>query len=159
MSFMYKIIAVLFFLIIPGIIWAQILPKEGSKLNYRIIGFSFPAKQDVTKYTIEIADGKCNSEESFKKNIIASFSSDTNRIIGEVPSFGKEYTWRIVFVNNATKTKNELHHFSTMMVPEVDTNIMRLRIIKQAKKYKDGYVFVDERNTGVVSSLRSPLYK
>ena len=104
---MYKILTVLFFLTIPGKTWAQILPKEGSKLNYRIIGFSFPAGNTGCKYKIDIASGNFNSEESFKKNIITSFSSDKNKIIGEVPSFGKEYTWHVVYMNkNGTQTKS-----------------------------------------------------
>ena len=143
-SFMYKILTVLFFLTIPGKTWAQILPKEGSKLNYRIIGFSFPAGNTGCKYKIEIAAGNFNSEESFKKNIITSFSNDKNKIIGEVPSFGKEYTWHVVHMNkNGTQTKSALHHFSTGMIPEMDTNIIRFRVIKPAEKYKDAYIFLD----------------
>ncbi|MFI5140131.1 MAG: aryl-sulfate sulfotransferase, partial [Sphingobacteriales bacterium] len=96
------------------------------------------------KYKIQIAQGHYDNVDSFKKNIIASFSNDSNKIIGEVPSFGKEYTWRTVFANiDSTKTKGQLHHFSTMIIPEVDTSVTRLRITKSAEKYKDAYVFID----------------
>ncbi len=146
---MDKILAILFFLcIISCEVNAQILPKEGGKLNYRIIGFKFPAKDNGSKYKIEIAQDTYDDEHAFNKNIIKSFSSDTNRIIGEVPSFGTKYTWRTIFTDkNGTKTKSELHHFSTMIIPSVDTNVTRLRIIKGAKKYKDAYVFLDELKT------------
>ena len=49
---------------------SQILPKDGSRLNYRIIGFSVPSKEQVTAYKIEIAIGNIISDEEFQKNII-----------------------------------------------------------------------------------------
>ena len=123
---------------------SQMLPKENSILNYRIIGFSFPA-QKANKYKIEIATGKYYSIDSFKKNIIYSAYSKNKKIIAEVPAFGKQYTWRIV-ANNSQEpnVKNdELHHFQVLEIPEVDTAVTHLRIIQKALKYKDAYVFLD----------------
>ena len=125
---------------------AQILPGEGSKLNYRLIGFTFPSKQSVNTYKIEIAAGTYHSEDLFKKNIIASFSGDTNKIVGEVPAFGKQYTWRYVYMNTV-QTKSRFYHFSTSIIPEADTNVIRLRIMKHAEKYKDAYVFSETTRT------------
>ena len=142
---MYKIGVILFFLFITFFrLNAQILPLENSKLNYRLIGFSFPEGKTGYNYKIEIATGNFNSEDSFKKNICLSFSSDKNKIIGEVPSFGMQYTWRTVFTNaNLMITKSSLHHFSTAIIPDVDTNIKRLRITMYANAYKDAFVFLD----------------
>ncbi len=152
---MYKIIALFFCLTLPGKIWTQTLPKEGSKLNYRIIGFSFPEYDKDCKYKIELAQGTYYNESLFEKNIIASFSGDTNRIIGEVPAFGKEYTWRTIYIgsdsygmNRNTKNKgNALHHFSTMITPVVDTNLYRLRIMKNADQNSEFYVLSDATGT------------
>ncbi len=141
---MYKILTGLFFLfIIPHQLRAQVLPKEDSKLNYRLIGFSFPQAQPGSKYKVEIAQGNYSNEQLFKKNIFRSYTGDKNEIIGEVPAFGKQYTWRSVATKNAAITKSALYHFSTMTSKRVDTNNTRLRIIKHTQKYKDAYVFMD----------------
>ena len=142
---MYKVLSILF-LCITSInqLSAQIFPKENSKLYWRIIGFSFPAQTGSITYTIEIAKGDCNSESAFEKNKITSTSGKKNKIIAEVPSFGCDYTWRTVsVVNNNTKTKSTLHHFSVKITPDVDPAVKRLRIIKSAEKYQDHYVFID----------------
>jgi len=139
-SFMHRILLLLLF--IPAQLRSQIFPKEGSKLNYRIIGFSFPQIKNAEKCRLEIATGNYNTEDSFRKNIISYIDCDSNKIIAEVPSFGGNYTWRVVY--KAKKgTKNELHHFSTLTCPNVDTANIRLRIIQSTEKYKDAYVFLD----------------
>ena len=146
-SFMHKILIV-FFIYLASFyqLDAQIFPRESSRLNYRIIGFSFPSKPTVNKYNIEIAAGAYNSEDSFKKNIIKSFSGDNNKIIGEVPAFGKQYTWRYIYMN-PVQIKSSFYHFSTGIIPEADTNVTRLRIMKHAEKHKDAYIFSDAART------------
>jgi len=143
---MNRIISLLFFsfIIVPQL-HARIFPEENSTLNYRLIGFCFPAPHHVNNYSIEIALGNYNTADSFKKHIILSRYADTNRLIAEVPFFGKDYTWRIVFTTrNSTKIYNSrLYHFSTGYIPAVDTNLNRLRILTSAQKYKDAFVFVD----------------
>jgi len=123
---------------------SQILPEEGSKLNYRLIGFSFPNRENTDSFTIEIAKGIITNSNSFKKNIIKSYSGNKNRIIAEVPFWGEDYTWRIIYTKGKFKgTLNGFHHFSTLIIPEVDTNKMRLRILHAAEKYKDAFVLLD----------------
>lgn len=128
----------------PWLVQAQILPKEGSKLNYRIIGFTFPAAQSNGPYTIEIAKGHYNSEDSFKSNIINTITAKTNKAIIEVPSFAQDYTW---CYKGAGQTSAELHHFSTYLRPCADTTVMRLRVVHEAEKYKDAYIFTDNNRT------------
>ena len=36
---------------------AQVLPSEGRKLSYRIVGFTFPEQKWAVSYDIEIANG------------------------------------------------------------------------------------------------------
>ena len=86
------IISLLF--LIPQRLLSQIVPKEGNILNYRLIGFSFPAAKPTVNYTIEIASGHLIDESSFRKNIIKTISCKTNKVILEVPYFGAQYTWR-----------------------------------------------------------------
>jgi len=135
-------------ILIPQYLKAQIAPAEDRVLNYRIIGFSIPQEQKVANYTLEIAAGNYNSEDSFKKNIINTLHSKTNKIIAEVPSFGSAYTWRVVYAfSKSSKTITALFHFNTGKIPEVDTNITRLRITKAALEYDSAYVFLDDNKT------------
>ena len=127
---------------------AQVSPKEGSKLHYRIIGFSVPRAENAASYEIEISGCNCYSEDSFNKSILVSAGGKENKIIAEVPSFGSQYTWRVKYVaKNGAKTKSRLYHFSTTSIPNVDTSNTRLRITKAANKYRDAYVFLDHART------------
>ena len=122
----------------------QVFPKEGSALYYRIVGFSCPAQSWAVRYGIEIAGGSYNDEGAFTKNISQAINSKSSKIIGEVPYFGAQYTWRIVFVMKDSSRKHSiLYHFSTRTSPDVDTAVTRLRVMKPAERYKDAYVFLD----------------
>src|ERR1035437_1337868 len=113
---MPKILVILLFFIIPFQLKSQIQPKEGSKLSYRIIGLSFPQETQAHNYKIEIAAGNYNTIDSFRKNIVRSAESESNKIIAEVPSFGTQYTWRIVYEDKKTVINNSaLHHFTTQI--------------------------------------------
>ncbi len=132
------------FLISFSKINAQVVPQEGSKLSYRLIGFSFPATAGVKNYRIEIALGHFTAEPDFEKEIVTRLNTSKNKVIGEVPYFGKKYTWRIVYNSDLKgKTYSRFYHFSTETIPECDTADFRLRIIKNAQTYKGAYVFVD----------------
>ena len=136
--------ALLFFLIISIPLRSQVFPKEGSTLNYRLIGFSFLPGEKMKNSLLEIALGNYNNEDSFKKNIIASIDVSDHKLIAEVPSFGKQYTWRVI---HATKKEGgTFYHFSIGMMARADTSITRLRIIKRAEKYSNSYIFIDGVN-------------
>ena len=138
--FMIRVLSAFFLFFIPCELTAQILPKEDSHLNFRIIGFSFPGEKKTATCSLEIAKGHFNNIDSFKKNIIKSVQCKTNKIIAEVPAFGCDYTWH---TECKDKIVVDLHHFSTGITPRIDTATSRLRIIKKAEKYKDAYVFCD----------------
>ncbi len=126
----------------PYVVSSQIFPREGSRLNYRIIGFSFPQVKDGTKCTLEIARGNDSTTSYFNKNIIKSVNCTNSKIIAEVPAFGSDYTWAVICAGEHL-TKDKLHHFSVLMSPKVDTATKRLRIASEATQYKDAYVFLD----------------
>jgi len=118
---------------------AQILPKEGSKLNFRLVGFSFPAERGVKQYNIEIASGDFYNEGDFKKHIIATRAADRNELILEVPNFGQTYTWRVV---NSQGT-GALHHFSIAYDEKIDLQRRRLRVVKQTQDYGGSFILMD----------------
>ena len=135
---------ILILLLLPLTLFAQVTPNDGSALNYRIIGFSFPAKEQAAGYEVEIAQGSCTTDAAFKKNITITATSDKNRVVAEVPAFGREYTWRTVYLDKKSKkTMGGLHHFSTLMSPDVNPDSVRLRMLLANPKYDSDYVFVD----------------
>jgi len=142
---MYKSIVFSLFVFMPCLLFSQIRPFEGSSLHYRLIGFSFPPGAD-SSYTIQIAEGVHYRLSSFDSNIVVSGVSKTNRLILEVPAFGKDYTWRVLYKGSADQKNMELHHFSTMFSPSIDEKLSRLRVIEHSDKFKDDYVFIDESN-------------
>jgi len=137
-----RTIAVLLLLLSPACQQAlsQVFPADGSKLHYRIIGFTFPVAGTNTSFTLEVAKGYYNSPDSFAKNIIVLQKGMAGRVIAEVPSFATSYTWRVVV---SKKAPSALYHFSTVNAYYGDTNRARLRIIKKAEQFKDAYVFSD----------------
>ena len=128
---------ILLLLVTPYSLKAQIFPKEGSSLNYRLIGFEFPSMPQGGICKLEIAAGLINSEDSFKRKILVSKDCKTNKIIAEVPAFGSQYTWRIVSPDNNMQAINIFHHFSTAKIQNVDTSLRRVRIIKKAAAYEN----------------------
>ena len=131
-------------LITPLSLFSKNTPAEGAALNYRIIGFSFSAKENTSKYIVKIAEGNLDNEKSFSKNILVTAESKTNRIVAEVPYFGKQYSWQVTYEDeHSKKTKSELFHFSTLMSPDVNPDSVRMRILCDSERYKDNYIFVD----------------
>jgi Arylsulfotransferase (ASST) len=123
---------------------AQIVPVEGAVLNYRIVGFSVPFAAGASGFDLEIARGTIDKEEQFKKNIVMTVTCAGSRTIAEVPDFGARYTWRVVYRNKvAGRHTSELHHFSTGIIPDIDTNNLRLRVTNSGASCKDGYVMLD----------------
>ena len=128
----------------PFLLGAQVWPKDGASVRYRLIGFSAPPAADVTSYRIEVAQGTFYNEDSFKSNITISKENNVPRAIIEVPQFGLPYSWRVVYSKkNKRAGKSELYHFMVERV-DVNTSQAQLRIIKHADKYKDASVFLDE---------------
>lgn len=117
----------------------QCLPKEGSALNYRIIGFSIPELKSAA-CTIEIAEGEIYDMDSFRVKIIKQDVFSNGKAVIEVPRFGAKYTWTVNSTGKSSVHGMVLHHFSTLSFPDSNT---RLHILKPTDKYSDGYVFVD----------------
>ncbi len=155
---MFRILISAFFLFVfPLHLISQILPKEGSSLTHRLIGFSFPSQEKVTNYKLEIAAGYNVTEDSFRNNIIKTLSGKEAKIIAEAPSFGSQYTWRTTSIINNITTKSDLHHFSTLAIPDVMRSTTRFRILQPAIKYNDAYVFLDG-NKGLYDMNGQPIW-
>lgn len=143
-----SIITLVFNAIFPSVLHAQVKPAEGSKLNYRIIGFRFPKKEICSGYVLEIAAGNFNNNEEFASHLCQTVSSDENKVIAEVPSFGSEYTWQVLYngKKDCIASKSELYHFSTGALPSggVDT---RLRVKAGVMNNEHSYILLDGNKT------------
>ena len=134
--------------LLPFLLSARLFPAEGSSLNYRLIGFSFPTSEGAENYRIEIAQGSIYSEDSFKNNLVRIAETNINRVIAEVPSFGSNYTWRISYVDKKNVTTTSVfYHFSTLKNKCVDSSLFRMKVEENAKKYADDYIFLDDNKT------------
>lgn len=121
---------------------------ENATLNYRIIAFSFPEVKGAGGYVIEIVQKHVDEYRVFNREIKQVVNSKVNSIAVEVPMFGAKYTWRVSAILGGEKKESEyLYHFKIGQLPYTDTSKYRLRIIKEASKYADGYVFVDATRT------------
>lgn len=141
-----SLVPIFIFLLLSFSLSAQITPAEGSNLHYRIIGFRFPAEKNAKSYKLQIALGDFSREDSFAKHVINNTSTKEDRVIIEVPSFGKNYTWRIQYEGAGGKVvrKSEFHHFKTGTNSRIDTNLFRMSVLQPAAPaYKDYYVAVD----------------
>ncbi len=127
---------------------AQVTPAEGSILNYRVIGCSFPARQKITEYQIQIAYGKFINIAEFTTHIKQTITSAHNKAIIEVPEFGNAYTWRVVYKKEGSVIETgKLCHFSTGIIPANTTGNKRLRVINNSGKFVSNYILVDGSNT------------
>ncbi len=120
--------------------YSQVFPKEGSMLNYRLIGFSIPATSKMERYSLEVALGKSNTEPDFTNNKVLQLEDNRPFFMAKVPAFGKDYTWRISIVGAKA---GKFHYFSTGIVPAVDTSSMRLRIMQKATAFENAVILLD----------------
>ncbi len=146
---MRSVFCTLISLFIVNVLSAQVTPVENSLLHYRLIGISFPAIANIDNYQIDVADGYYSAGPEFDAHITSSYAVTTNRQVIEVASFNQLYTWRITYkVGNKSLYVSELHHFKVLPLPQfLGRRPYRLRVLKQAEKYKDAYVFTDKNHT------------
>jgi hypothetical protein len=136
---------------ISGTLSAQIVPAEGAILNYRKVGFVFPAASGVKEYTVEIAKEIVNTETDFETNIVSTVTGNEPKLIADVPVFGSKYTWRVIYKMKGTSSQSEFHHFATGTLPALDTERYRFRVTHKAESDNDRYVVLD--GVGIVYDL------
>jgi len=124
--------------------YAQVFPKEGDKLNYRIVPFLLTNSKKIDNYKIELAEGFFNNNDSFAKAVIKTVSGKERKIIITVPKFGRQYTWRVVSAKAPDRAIGaRFNHFSVGTDASVDTGLTKIRVNRSSEEYKDGYVFMD----------------
>lgn len=137
--------AIVLFFLFSNHLSAQIIPKNGDSLNYRLIGFSIPANDKAVKYVLEVFEDEISDDGTGTSKKLFKLESNNNRIISTVPAFGKRYSWQISYVNKTGKVidKTPVSTFVTRYNQFADTSKFRLKVIKNNVTNKDMYVFID----------------
>jgi hypothetical protein len=114
-------------------------------LNYRIAGFSVPENTKAASYLFQIAKGDITNEQAFSKAVLIKHKTDKPRDVEELPLWGKQYTWRVVYCDKTGKeiANSGLHHFATGNLPYTDTTKNGLIVLRHATDHKDLFVLVD----------------
>jgi hypothetical protein len=127
---------------------AQVIPKDGDTVNYRLAGFSVPENKKADNYLFEIARGSYTSEKIFKENIIIKERNNSNQIIQLLPAFGESYTWRVHYLRKEKQIgSTKLFHLYTGYIDFIDTQKMRIRVITNNVKKDNFYIFFDNTRT------------
>lgn len=127
---------------------AQVMPKEGDSLHYRLIGFSIPEQPKATGYKLEVFAFNTDKAKSIAGKPILIQQEKTNKIIATVPAFGKQYLWRVQYLNGKNAIgKSEIYSFVVRENPYSNKEVARVDVINPAAKYKDMLVFFDNNRS------------
>ena len=127
-----------------GDMLGQELPRNGSELHYRLIRFVVPRVVDADNYKLEVFDNFQGADVPRDVKAIVNTTSTTNSFVATVPAFGRGYAWKIKWLRGKKQIgSTPLYRFTVKPNPFADTSIARFRIVKNAEKYEDMFVFFD----------------
>ncbi len=134
----------LFVLMTKAPAMAQVFPAEGDSLHYRLIGFQVPVQPKATSYKLEIFTYNNDRDKSLLAKPVLTQQEKTNKIIATVPAFGKQYVWRVQYMNGKKAVgKTDATVFVVRENPYSNTDVSKVDVINAATKYKDILVFFD----------------
>ncbi len=119
---------------------AQIVPAEGSKLTYRLVGFSVPGGNG--QRTLEIAEGTYNNIYEFEQRVAIHELLKATHCMVLLPAFGKDYTWSCKGADG--KPQGALHHFTVLNPTNPVALANRINVTQLPLAYKDAHVFSDQ---------------
>ncbi len=151
-TFMCRFILITFCILFANQTIAQEFPKENDTLNYRLAGFCTQPMANAKHYLFEIADPALPQKQSLPA-VILSKKSDTSRAVILLPSFDKEYMWRVKYLNKKSKVikTTPFIRFRTGYYTTIDTNLYRMLIFDSATR-DDIYLVMDY--TTVIYNLK-----
>ncbi|NCX95980.1 MAG: hypothetical protein EBX41_06145 [Chitinophagia bacterium] len=119
-------------------------PQEGESVNYLFVPFSITPVQGAQGYELEVMQGFVLDDATFSAQKIKIAVSAKPKVIAKLPFGYKNYTWRMNAVDaNGVAIPATLHHFTATLPQSMDSEHLRLRIVKPATAYKDAYIMVD----------------
>lgn len=141
---MYRILLLVTCCFLWTVAPAQVKPAEGDILNYRMVGFVIPQENKTIKYSFEVSEYTIEDQkETFYNTIIQA--SDSNSTVILLPEFGKQYAWRVKYINRKGKITGttQYYHFSIGKSKYVDTAQYKLHVIDSAIEHNDMYIITD----------------
>lgn len=150
---MFRILPFIICCLLSAAVYSQIRPGEGDILNYRLTGFSVPANDKAVAYHFEVSEYEIlNNVETFIN--ITRQQSDSNCTIIMLPSFGKQYAWRVTYINQKGKVlkTTPYYHFSTGTYVTIDSSKYRMLVIDTATHHDD--IFIISDNISVIYDLK-----
>lgn len=145
---MKKLLVLITLILLHNIVQAQIHPADGDTVNYRIVGFKVPEKQNVTGYLLEVYETYLRDDNTMYTRFLFNQESAGNRIIATIPSFGKTYKWRVKYVTkNKITDSSKYYTFTAPHGKYTDANKYPMKVLKNELAGKDYYMFVDGTRT------------
>ena len=85
------------------VLHARTIPVNNDTLNYRIVPFIVDSSAKYKNYQLEIAKGHFTNEKEFEHNLFLSSRSKNGQWVEEVPLWGEQYTWRVIYSGKRRK--------------------------------------------------------
>lgn len=127
---------------------AQVHPVDGDTVNYRMVGFEFPAKKNVTEYVLEVYEEYVKDDGGIFTRLLFEQPGPDNKIIATIPAWAKSYKWRVKYREDKIITDStKFYHFTTGYSVYGDTNKYRMRILTNELGNRDYFIFVDGTRT------------
>ncbi len=129
---------------------AQVLPKDGDTLNYRLIGFSFPEHKKATEYLLEVYEYSPDADVDIfiKDEPVLAKTFTRNRVIETVPEFDKQYKWHVKYLRKGNiLDSTEYRYFTTGYHRNADTAHRKLKVLENKLQNKELLIFIDGTRT------------
>ncbi len=108
-----------------------------------MVAFRWPAFAGKAQYTLEIARGIIDDKTQFARAKIVTKRTASHEAAVMLDSFSCDYTWRVFVAGAKPLPEAGFHHFRTGMQGEFGASNLRLRVIHNTGKLKDGLIFSD----------------
>jgi hypothetical protein len=133
------------FLFLSHGISAREYPVNNEVYTALRLPFHIDKDKNAASYTFRIGLGNCTRSEEITKLLANEVTSSTEYVIAEVPYFGSEYSWEVIYKNNKGKVtgRSPVYHFSTQAPPFGDTTKYRIRVITNSYADTALHFFLD----------------
>lgn len=145
-----------FFILVPVFeLKAQYLPKDGAKLNYNQVKFSFPRNDGVKNYTLTISIDSTQHKNDFSSYLFKKIISKSNELIVTNLEYGKKYKWIVESSLGSNRVRlSDIHFFSLYYCPYADTSKYKfVQHYNQKGKYQNGIIYLDHMHCAIDRNL------
>lgn len=132
------VLSLILFLFATTTTTARVHPAHKASVHYRLAGFEVDAVKGVATYELEVFDANDTTRP------LISIRNNSHKIIATLPSFGRDYLWRMNYLKGMEITgRTPMYQLNVKSNPYADTVAMQFNIIQPATAHKDLLVFTD----------------